>query len=400
MSLTGQLGTIDSRLGNLQLGSSSVDPFALSVSSSVTFVGTATLLDAGAHVASNTLTFGQTLSVFNSLITVGSVLTITQLATVSKVYSRPASDTLVFYTLAECDKKTLVGNTLTFTNDAVADKTTGVSNTLVFSQAVTNAYNPHYDSAQRTELSFTGVVTVVAVRPTPATNTLTFVQSVNVTHVKSFSASNTFVLTNNVLNVKTNISSSSLTITQDVTLLIIRNRSLTSTLNLVQQATRQAIYSKSATNNLAFASNLFKSDGSGGLISVPSAYVVKVSPICTLQIPGLGITLPQPLLGDSEGTLGTINLKRTMDGGTFTYVRRSSSRELKYKFEISRAKAFEMRNFVQNSLSKKITLTNWKGEVWYGNLMNNPFDLTAESYAGPCGETYQIDVDFQGVRVN
>jgi hypothetical protein len=154
------------------------------------------------------------------------------------------------------------------------------------------------------------------------------------------------------------------------------------------------------TSPLVFANGYYKPNGSGGTIFIPAALPVKVTAYCTLQIPGLAITLPTPLLGDSEGSLGSVDLKRTMNGGTFTYVKRSASRELKYKFEISRQKAYEMRNFVQNALSTKVLLTNWKGELWYGNIMNNPFELTAESRAGPCGENYQIDLDFQGVRMN
>ena len=347
-----------------------------------------------------TVTFSQSLSFENANRHISNSLTFVSSGSSTNVYSPSVTDTLVFSVLAEVEQLRIASSTITFTQDTTTELTTHASNALVLTQDALSAYTLHSDYATSTlDITGDGVV-VAAVRPRSVTSTLTFVSVVTATHVRHVSASNTLVITNQAFNTRVSITSNTLTLTDDATALNVHIRSASSTLVFTQTVLHPTTYIRSLSNTLVFTSGYYKSNGSGGSIFIPAALPVKVETYCTLQIPGLAITLPQPLLGDSEGTLGSIDLKRTMTGGTYTYVKRSASRELKYKFEITRAKAYEMRNFIQYALSTKVLLTNWKGELWYGNIMNNPFEFTAESRAGPCGETYQIDFDFQGVRMN
>lgn len=404
MAFTGKLGTTESLLGELQLGNiGTVDPFAHDAVSSLNFSNIATVQVTGVDLLSNTLILSQVATAFNSIKRVNQPVAFISQATFASVLERSLSGTLVFYQLAEVEKVKLADNELTFTNDASAEKTTGAFSSLTFSQTLVNQYDPHFESDQNT-VAFANTVTVSAVRSLSRTSTVTFVQTVSVLRVRFFSASNSVGFSNIAIPVKIAVVTNSVTFASTVAVLVIRNRSITSQLTFNQTLTMNAVRPRSLNSALVFnpGQGFQKDDGSGGFVFVPWAQVIQVEPdFCTLRIPGLAINLPLPELGDSEGALGKMVMKRTLSGGTYTYARRNKSRELKYKFAVSRVKAYEMRNFVSNALSRKIYLTNWKGEVWYGNITNNPLELTAQKTIGDCnGEGYEFDLSFQGVRVN
>jgi hypothetical protein len=113
------------------------------------------------------------------------------------------------------------------------------------------------------------------------------------------------------------------------------------------------------------------------------------------------ITLKRPLLGDTEGGLSKVLLQRTITGSLFTYVRKNSSRKLKYAFELPKVKALELRGFVRNSLSTPMWLQNWKGEIWFGFITNNPFSFKGKQrWGNQDGEAVDVNIEFEGVRIH
>jgi hypothetical protein len=88
----------------------------------------------------------------------------------------------------------------------------------------------------------------------------------------------------------------------------------------------------------------------------------------------------------------------------YTYVKRTDLRRLVYTFALRENKALELRNFVTKNLSKPVTLTNWKGESWFGYIMTNPTDLDhKERWAGNCDiktgqEMVEVKLEFEGVK--
>lgn len=111
--------------------------------------------------------------------------------------------------------------------------------------------------------------------------------------------------------------------------------------------------------------------------------------------------VPNPLFGDSTNLTNTLDIKRGMDGTTYSYVK---TRDLRVRFiwtfRLSRHKALEMRAFFDAYHSEKIKLTDSDGEVYIGNFTTNPFEFEATRRAlnSPGLEDAQIQIEFEGIK--
>jgi hypothetical protein len=136
-------------------------------------------------------------------------------------------------------------------------------------------------------------------------------------------------------------------------------------------------------------------------VTVPTVQVVKVRSLVILESGSGVIVLPAPEFNDKEGGNGRINIKRAMDGTRRIYKRDQPSSRLMYDFIMDRVKAIELRQFILMYNSSVIRMTNWKGEIWYVVLTNNPFQLTEDAYwQSSWGNKCSITLEFQGVKVN
>jgi hypothetical protein len=133
----------------------------------------------------------------------------------------------------------------------------------------------------------------------------------------------------------------------------------------------------------------------------PPVTVFKAPPKCyvILQSPSYSLTLPCPQLGDTQNYTGTINLKRTMTGDTFTYIRRSQINTLRYTFWLGRQKTLEVEDFVKNYGDEILSLFNWKGEHWKVNITSTPFEFIGKERYQPQGERYEVSFEFTGIKV-
>jgi hypothetical protein len=136
------------------------------------------------------------------------------------------------------------------------------------------------------------------------------------------------------------------------------------------------------------------------IVTRPPAQVVKVRRSVTLVSRKGAIALPVAELGDTDATNDVVTVKRTMTGIFYTYVKTTKTRTLNYEFVLDRAKALELRAFVLASQSELITLTNWKGEVYAGNLLSNPVTLTTAGRYRGAREKVTVTLQFEGVRLN
>lgn len=357
-----------------------VGPKHGSAESTIAFVSVAHGLDPTQRV-SNTLSF------------VGAATKVQSIA-------KSVTQTLLFLSVADSTVLKIASSTVTFVSSATVEQTKGVLNALSFSQTATVKLDPHNEHVPQFivfDHSAVGHIT----RSFTLTSTLAFTNAASVQRWRYASAFNVLPITQVAQPIKLLNPVSIINFTQTAVGNVVHNRRVFSNLGFAQTATRNVDYHRSAINTLVFNEHFHQiRDQSGGYITQPIVIGIVVPRVVILQIPGLAITLPRPLLGDAEGGLNTISILRTETDETYTYVRRTTARSLKYKFSISRGKALEMRNFVRQALASKITMTNWKGELWYGNLMNNPFEFTGQGRTSPCGEVWEIDFDFEGIRLN
>lgn len=117
-------------------------------------------------------------------------------------------------------------------------------------------------------------------------------------------------------------------------------------------------------------------------------------------------TLPNPKWGDTEGALANLNMKKSIDGTTRTYVKRKGRRALSWTFTITRNKAMELREFVRSYHSSRIGITDHNGRNWLGWIMNNPLEITMEKHGNPArqglpqGELCSVTVEFEGMQIS
>jgi hypothetical protein len=240
--------------------------------------------------------------------------------------------------------------------------------------------------------------------------TLVFAQTASVQKFKAATVTQTFSMTQEAFRIYP--ISQSLAIIQTVTPIHVHNLNVAQTFVIHQQALKRSIYNRTTSNILVFNPNKTIKLPLFGLqhpnlpvqqleYAYHPAYVARLSSVCTVvfSVPQRAIVLPCARLGDSQAYTGTMTLKRTMTGDTYTYVKRSQTSKLKYLFWLGRQKGLEFRDFIISYNSQLITLLNWKGETWYGFFSSNPFELvTAERWQN-AGERVDVTIEFEGIKI-
>lgn len=111
--------------------------------------------------------------------------------------------------------------------------------------------------------------------------------------------------------------------------------------------------------------------------------------------------LPNPQLGDSVGSVGSLQEpKRAMDGTKYVYVKsRDQRKKLLWTFSLSQDKALEMQAFFDNYAASTVKITDHFGKVYVGNFTTNPFEFetVGRSVASPTNYSiHQIQFEFEG----
>ena len=188
-----------------------------------------------------------------------------------------------------------------------------------------------------------------------------------------------------------------------------------------QAAFCQSIFNLTVSNELLIAQSRNIPTGRGTYLTVPVAIVsvipafgmIRSADCCTTSELGNSliiqsatsiITLPRPLLGDTEEQLGSVKINYSINGNSKITIKSSYLTKLNYTFELRRMKALELRQFLMNNDAAILTVTNWKGEIWYCNIVNAPINLTAKSRwaeTNACGGNEAIDVtlEFEGIKI-
>lgn len=135
--------------------------------------------------------------------------------------------------------------------------------------------------------------------------------------------------------------------------------------------------------------------------TVPNIHVVLIPRQCRiiLAVPSRTIILPCPLFGDSQAPQHEINLKRTMTGDTFTYVKKTKAQKLTYSFDLWSNKYLELRQFYIDFSSEVMTLQNHHAETWLVNILNNPLEFSNDERWMKKGERYSVTLEFEGVKI-
>lgn len=138
----------------------------------------------------------------------------------------------------------------------------------------------------------------------------------------------------------------------------------------------------------------------GTTVSLPIVVITKVQKFVTMTSSFGAIVLPVPIFDDTVSTNNSVAIARVMSRKAYSYVRSSNRVKLSYEYHVGRNKSLELRQFAINNTDDYVTLTNWKGEVYYGKISNNPVVLTTKSRFANEFEAVNIVIEFQGVKVS
>jgi hypothetical protein len=111
------------------------------------------------------------------------------------------------------------------------------------------------------------------------------------------------------------------------------------------------------------------------------------------------ITLPAAELGDSYGAKVQTNIKRSMTGKTYTYVRKSDDDVFTMTWKLSLIQAYDLRNILVASFNQYIDILTWNGQRWNARVISTNLPLTHDArWQGNDQEQLTVVVQFQGTR--
>lgn len=114
--------------------------------------------------------------------------------------------------------------------------------------------------------------------------------------------------------------------------------------------------------------------------------------------------LPNPRLGDSEGSVGSLDVKYAVNGTRYTYVRTKDGRRvLVWQFLLTTHKYQELREFLEVHHSDQIRATDHLGQIWLGYITSNPADFDSDGRRARRADTtnnemYTIALTFEGTK--
>ena len=270
---------------------------------------------------------------------------------------------------------------------------------LTFTQTISRAGSIYNRSISQT-LTFNQQVNRVAVKS--LSQTLTINQTITNIKVANRSLSQSLTINQDALGASWvfGVLSQTLTINQSLTALRVRLRSVSTPLTINQSVTRgSSIFNRSIQHSLTFGNDRRVYFGTY-LVVLPGITGTVAKSCFLLKSRTTTVALPLPIFGDTQKRKDQFNLKRSMNGTIYTYVKTNDRQDLSYTFRLDRIKGLELRNFLMIHHSDIIELFNWKGETWIGRLTNNPIDLIAASRFDPCGEETRVTLDFEGIKIS
>lgn len=166
------------------------------------------------------------------------------------------------------------------------------------------------------------------------------------------------------------------------------------------------VLNRSFLNTLLFNQNQIQRNIDGTTITVPGligTITNRKARYVKLQSKNSVIILPSPLFGDTQTNVAEIKINRAVNGTIYTLVKKTQRQRINYKFEIKRQKSNELQLFFDNNDLEWINIVNWRGEMYFCKLVNNPIVYEAISRDGICrnnNERHTVELEFEGYLIN
>lgn len=105
--------------------------------------------------------------------------------------------------------------------------------------------------------------------------------------------------------------------------------------------------------------------------------------------------LPSPNLGNLKNNAINVNIRNSIDGTIYSYVRTNDRKVMAWDFVLTRAKALELQMFVEAYNDIEWRVTTWEEEVYRCFLISDP-DFTQVLK----NDVTQVRLEFEGVRID
>ena len=337
------------------------------------------------------------------LYTAGASLVIAGVANLTRVGNRNSNETVLLNTLSVFFVENIYEFLYLLTSvgqvSTAGDRLTGNA----LSQSASGAMSVACTGVFRRSVTQTLVMTQLA---RALKSVIVTAQTLTMTHLATYSIiftrSVTHTLTMTQQAVAFRECRQTLVMSQSVVCVKSKHLTVTQTLALTQVLHRNIIVGRVLTDTLVFFEGQPKDSGIGVDLTSPSAVATLVPRSCLviIGVPEQTVILPCPQFGDSEAYQGQVNLKRTMTGDTFTYVRKGRVEKLQYTFHVGTHKAYEMQRYLLSHAAKLHTVYNWKGEVWKVYITNNPVEFSAAERWQNKGERHEFTLELEGIKVS
>jgi hypothetical protein len=112
---------------------------------------------------------------------------------------------------------------------------------------------------------------------------------------------------------------------------------------------------------------------------------------------------PNPVFGDAESALQTMEIKRSINNTRYTYVKtRNQRRRLSFRFDLSQAKAFELMEFIRSYHRVQVQIVDHLSQKWIGYIITNPNEVESQAKAikneGAMFGHGNVQIEFEGVK--
>jgi len=335
------------------------------------------------RAVNQTLTFVSTASKNLTVTkTVNQTLTFTDELILGKILERTVEQTLVFQQILGKIFEETVNDTLTFSQQLDREVTFNrtVSQNLIFNQTPTRNITSNKSVSQTINFSQTVIKQKVAERT--VNDVLTFTQVLK--RVKDVAVNQTLTF----------VDAATQNRDRDVYVSdkLIFNQIVTKNMSFYREVQQQLVFKQPQVYSPINGEPITLPNATYTLFNVDNAFVILES-ITDLVI------LPNPEWGDTDKPEHEIRVARSMNNTVYSFIKKNLLRTLKYEFELGRLKALELQQFCNKNAGKPIYLKNWKGEIWYGNIVNDPIQYTPVSRYAPTREKVQVALEFSGMKL-
>lgn len=116
---------------------------------------------------------------------------------------------------------------------------------------------------------------------------------------------------------------------------------------------------------------------------------------------GLQITLPDPVLGDSELTNIRTKVRQAMDGTRYSFIRTPATKTLVFTLiNLNKDKVQEFIDFLSSTAGEEIELVDYNNDSWQGYITTDPneFQILGRK-DGSCIEIATASFEFKGSKI-